>query len=296
VVGRAWDAVAASIGRATGRPCKISQTSPVGGGCINRGFHLQGGGRDFFVKLNAASALSMFEAEAAGLEEIAITGTVRVPRPVCAGRDDTQAWLVLEYLPLSGGEPRAMAVLGERLAAMHRITQPRFGWTRDNTIGSTPQINRQESEWTEFWRLHRLGYQLDLAGRNGYRGALQHKGEQLLDRLAQSFRGYRPAASLLHGDLWAGNAAVSAAGEPVIFDPAVYYGDREADLAMTQLFGAFPTEFYHSYQATWPLDPGYRERRDLYNLYHVLNHLNLFGGGYLRQAQEMMDKLLAACA
>jgi protein-ribulosamine 3-kinase len=292
----AWYAVAASIARATGKPFKVDQASSVTGGCINRGFHLQGGGRDFFVKLNAASALPMFEAEAEGLEEIAITGTVRVPRPVCAERDDTQAWLALEYLPLSGGEPRAMAILGERLAAMHRITQPRFGWTRDNTIGSTPQINRQEPEWVEFWRLHRLGYQLDLAGRNGYRGALQHKGEQLLERLAQLFRGYRPAASLLHGDLWAGNAAMSAGGEPVIFDPAVYYGDREADLAMTCLFGGFPPQFYRSYQDAWPLDAGHRERRDLYNLYHVLNHLNLFGGGYLRQAQEMTDRLLAACA
>ncbi|HTS55258.1 MAG TPA: fructosamine kinase family protein [Burkholderiales bacterium] len=296
MVGRAWDAVAASIGRATGRPFKISQARQVGGGCINRAFHLQGGGRNFFAKLNAGSALSTFEAEAAGLEEIAITATVRVPRPVCVGHDDTQAWLVLEYLPLSAAGPRAMAALGERLAAMHRVTRPRFGWVRDNTIGATPQVNQHESEWTEFWRRHRLGYQLGLAARNGYREALQHKGERLLEELAQWFRGYRPAASLLHGDLWAGNAAMNVGGEPVIFDPAVYYGDREADLAMTCLFGGFAPEFYRSYQEAWPLEPGHRERRDLYNLYHVLNHLNLFGGGYLRQAQDMMDRLLGACA
>lgn len=296
MVGRAWDAVAASIARATGKSFKVDQASPVGGGCINRSFHLRGGGRDFFVKVNAPSALPTFEAEAAGLGQIASTGTVRVPRPVCAERDETQAWLALEYLPLSPGGPRAMALLGKRLAAMHRITQAHFGWTRDNTIGATPQINRQEPEWSEFWRLHRLGYQLDLAGRNGYRGALQDKGQRLLERLAQWFEGYRPAASLLHGDLWRGNAAMSADGEPVIFDPAVYYGDREADLAMTSLFGGFPPEFYRSYQDAWPLEPGHHERRDFYNLYHVLNHLNLFGGGYLRQAQEMVDRLLGARA
>jgi fructosamine-3-kinase len=164
VVCPAWDAVAASIARATGKSFKVEQASPGGGGCINRCFHLRGGGCDFFVKVNTPSTLPMFEAEAAGLAEIASTGTVRVPRPVCAERDETQAWLALEYLPLSPGRPRAMALLGERLAAMHRITHARFGWKRDNTIGATPQINRQEPEWTEFWRLHRQGA-TDTAGR-----------------------------------------------------------------------------------------------------------------------------------
>jgi protein-ribulosamine 3-kinase len=187
-----------------------------------------------------------------------------------------------------------MAALGEQLAAMHRATRDRFGWRRDNTIGSTPQVNMQLSDWVEFWRRHRLGYQLDLAARNGYRGALQDKGAQLLERLPQFFKGYRPAASLLHGDLWGGNAAVTAGGEPVIFDPAVYYGDREADLAMTTLFGGFTPAFYRAYETQWPLDPGHRERHELYNLYHVLNHLNLFGGGYRAQAEGMIDRLLAA--
>lgn len=289
-----WPAIAESIEHATGVPFVVERTNRVGGGCINQGFELHGGGREVFVKLNTAASLSMFEAEAAGLEEIAATGTVRVPCPVCAGADTVHAWLVLEYLPLSANSGKGMAALGERLAAMHRATRDRFGWRRDNTIGSTPQVNTQLSDWVEFWRRYRLGYQLDLAARNGYRGALQDKGTQLLERLPQFFQGYRPAASLLHGDLWGGNAAATAGGEPVIFDPAVYYGDREADLAMTTLFGGFTPAFYRAYETQWPLHPGHRDRRELYNLYHVLNHLNLFGGGYRAQAEEMIDRLLAA--
>jgi fructosamine-3-kinase len=289
-----WDAVAASIHKATGRACKVESTSAVGGGCINQGFRLQSGGRDFFVKLNTSASLAMFEAEAAGLEEIAATGTVRVPRPLCAAADLDRAWLVLEYLPLSATRSRNLATLGEQLAAMHRVTHARFGWTRDNTIGSTPQVNTEHASWVEFWRLHRLGYQLDLAALRGYGGELQHKGAKLLEQLPQFFSSYRPGASLLHGDLWGGNAAVTSTGEPVIFDPAVYFGDREADIAMTELFGGFPPDFYQAYAATWPLDSGHRERRELYNLYHVLNHLNLFGGGYLAQAEGMIARLLAA--
>ncbi len=294
MVSQAWKAVAASIARATGEPFQVHHATPVGGGCINQGFQLQGSGREFFVKLNTASALAMFEAEAAGLKEIAATNTVRVPLPICLESDRERAWLVLQYLPLSSGGPRSMAVLGERLAAMHRITHERYGWTRDNTIGATPQVNARLADWSEFWTQHRLGYQLDLAARNGHGGELQRKGALLLDRVASLFVGHRPAASLLHGDLWNGNAAATTGNEPVIFDPAVYYGDRETDLAMTTLFGGFPSEFYLAYESVWPLDPGHRGRRDLYNLYHVLNHLNLFGGGYLRQAQEMIDRLLAA--
>jgi fructosamine-3-kinase len=236
----------------------------------------------------------MFEAEASGLKEIAATSTVRVPLPICAESDRERAWLVLQYLPLASGGPRAMAALGVRLAAMHRITHERFGWARDNTIGATPQVNARLGDWGEFWTQSRLGYQLDLAARNGHRGELQRKGALLLERVPNMFVGHRPAASLLHGDLWGGNAAATSGNEPVVFDPAVYYGDREVDLAMTTLFGGFPAEFYSAYESVWPLGAGYRERRDLYNLYHVLNHLNLFGGDYLRQAQGMIDRLLAA--
>ncbi len=285
--------LARHIASATGRAFTPDSRQGVGGGCINQALVLEGGAQRYFVKLNAAARLPMFEAEAEGLREIAATRTVRVPSPVCSGTAGGQAFLVLEYLPLCGADGRAQERLGRELAQMHRATTPRFGWTRDNTIGSTPQPNHETDDWDAFWRKQRLGFQLGLAADNGYGGALQRDGEKLLERLPALFRDYRPLASLLHGDLWGGNAAATDTGEPVIFDPAVYYGDREADLAMTELFGGFSARFHAAYREAWPLDTGYRVRKNLYNLYHVLNHLNLFGGGYRAQAQQMIERLLA---
>jgi fructosamine-3-kinase len=287
------DAIARAISQATGESFKPQSRQDVSGGCINNTEILDGGGRRYFVKSNDAARLAMFEAEAAGLAEIAKSNSVRVPRPICTGRHGGQAYLVLEYLEFGGGGDKADALLGRQLAAMHRATHARFGWQRDNTIGSTPQINSEETDWPTFYREHRLRYQLKLAAENGYRGSLQAQGGQLLERLAVFFSAYTPPPSLLHGDLWGGNHAALADGTPVIFDPAVYYGDREADLAMTELLGGFGSGFYSAYHAAWPLDPGYRVRKDLYNLYHVLNHLNLFGGGYRGQAEQLIDRLLA---
>jgi protein-ribulosamine 3-kinase len=286
-----WDAIAAGISAATREPFTIVRRSGWGGGCISDACVIEGGGRRYFVKLNRADKAEMFAAEAQGLAEILATGTLRVPAPVCHGADGRTAWLVLEYLELGGrGDARELA---RRLAALHRITGTSFGWRRDNTIGSTPQVNTPESDWIAFWREHRLGFQLRLAARNGFRGALQAKGERLLERLDAFFPGYTPLPSLLHGDLWGGNHGYTAGGEPVVFDPAVYYGDREADLAMTELFGGFGPRFYAAYQEAWPLNPGYAVRKHLYNLYHVLNHANLFGGGYASQAEGMLQRLLA---
>jgi fructosamine-3-kinase len=290
------DHIAAHIARVTGEPFVVQRGSAVGGGCINTATVLEGDGRRYFVKLNDASRIEMFEAEMDGLEEIARTSTVRVPRPVCCGAAGGRAYIVMEYIRLGGGGRDTQAALGRALAAMHRCTAGRFGWHRDNTIGSTPQVNTPCSGWAEFYREHRLRFQLELAARNGYRGALQRDGARLLAGIEGFFRGYAPVASLLHGDLWAGNASADASGVPVIFDPAVYYGDREADIAMTELFGGFGRGFYDAYSGAWPLDAGYGVRRTLYNLYHVVNHLNLFGGGYLSQAEHMTRELLAELA
>ncbi len=287
------EAVARAISQASGERFTPATRQGVGGGCINNTEILEGGGRRYFVKSNDAARLAMFEAEAAGLAEIAATNSVRVPRPICTGRHDGRAFLVLEYLDIGGGGGNSDALLGRQLAVMHRATHTRFGWRRANTIGSTPQINNEEDDWIVFYREHRLRFQLTLAAENGYRGSLHAHGERLLERLPVFFCAYTPPPSLLHGDLWGGNHATLADGTPVIFDPAVYYGDREADLAMTELFGGFGAGFYSAYRAAWPLDPGYRVRKDLYNLYHVLNHLNLFGGGYRGQAERLIDRLLA---
>jgi fructosamine-3-kinase len=183
--------------------------------------------------------------------------------------------------------------LGELLAVQHRVTREKFGWHRDNTIGSTPQSNIESADWVEFLREQRLRPQLKLAENNGARADLIDSGERLCERLAHFFTDYRPAPSLLHGDLWGGNWASDAGGQPVLFDPAVYFGDREADIAMTHLFGGFGPSFYEAYWRTWPLDAGVTSRVALYNLYHVLNHFNLFGGGYAQQALAMTQRLLA---
>lgn len=281
------------VSTATGQPFVTRQRRPLGGGCISQSWKISDDRREFFVKVNAATGLPMFEAEAAGLAELAATRTVRVPRPVCWGVAAGQAYLVLEYLPLGGSGARAMEILGRQLAALHQLPQPYFGWHRDNTIGSTPQPNGHCDDWVEFWRERRLGFQLDLAARNGHGGELQRRGEAVLSRLEGLYAGHRPQPALLHGDLWGGNTGCLADGEPVIFDPAVYYGDREADLAMTELFGGFSERFHAAYRETLPLEPGYPRRRTLYNLYHVLNHLNLFGGGYRAQAERMLAQLLA---
>ncbi len=284
-------AVAEAISVASGAPFSTGRVSPLGGGDINQAFGISDGARRYFVKANDAARLPMFEAEAAALDAMAATGCVRVPRPLCAGIADDQAFLVLEFLPLHGGGDAAR--LGAQLAELHRVPQDRFGWAHDNWIGSTPQPNGWASGWIEFWREQRLGFQLRLAASNGHGGALQRDGEALLVKLDAFFDGYAPAPSLLHGDLWGGNHGYLDDGSPVLFDPASYVGDRECDLAMSELFGGYAPAFYAAYREAWPLDPGYAARRPLYNLYHVLNHANLFGGGYAAQAARMIAGLLA---
>ncbi len=286
-----WPDITAAIAHATGGAFRIEQRTPVGGGCINSAWRIEGQGQRYFVKINNSAFGGMFAAETAGLSAIAATRTLRVPHPVCHGTNRNASWLVLEYIELS--RKSNMRLLGAQLAALHRVTGRHYGWPHDNTIGATPQINTASDDWCAFWREHRLGYQLRLAATNGYVGRLQQLGGRLLNHLPELLSEHRPQPSLLHGDLWSGNAGSDANGAPVIFDPAAYYGDREADLAMTELFGGFSAEFYADYREAYPLEAGYARRKILYNLYHVLNHLNLFGGGYLAQAEDMMAELLA---
>ena len=285
------EAIAENIADSTGVVAGSEHLGHVSGGDINQAMRLRHGDATYFVKLNSARQLDMFEAEAAGLQELQQADALKIPQPVCWGSNHESAWLVMENLSLGGrGDPVA---LGEGLAAMHRITQSQYGWFRDNTIGSTPQSNTPNDDWIEFWREQRLRFQLNLAERHGAGSALLSRGEQLLERFPALFDSYHPVPSLLHGDLWSGNYAYTEEGRPAIFDPAVYFGDREADLAMTELFGSFGGDFYAAYEDAWPTDPGYKTRRTFYNLYHILNHFNLFGGGYASQAQGMLDSLLS---
>jgi len=251
---------------------------------------LEGGGRRYFAKTNARSELDNFAAEADGLAALSAAGA-RVPVPVCQGQAGEQAFLVLEHLELRGNGD--YAALGRSLAKVHSIRGESFGWRRNNYIGRTPQLNQCSPSWSDFWCEARLGPQLDLARKNGFGESLLKKGEQLAEAVPGLLSEHAPTASLLHGDLWSGNAGFLADGAPVLFDPAVYWGDREADLAMTELFGGFPQDFYSAYAEAAPLAPGYAVRKTLYNLYHVLNHANLFGGGYSAQAERMIERLLA---
>jgi fructosamine-3-kinase len=287
-----WEEICKQISNVTNESFIMKQQSGVGGGCINTAQRLQGqDGRHYFVKLNTQSKLSMFEAEADGLKELSQSNTIKVPAPICTGTAANQAYIVMEDLQLGGSG--SMEAFAEQLAQMHQCTNKQFGWYRENTIGSTPQMNDWCNDWVEFWRQYRLGYQLDLAKRNGGSKRLLDKGERLLQEFEVLFANHKPEASLLHGDLWSGNYAFTIEGEATIFDPAVYYGDREADIAMTELFGGFGGSFYSVYENVLPLDAGYKIRKTFYNLYHILNHFNMFGGGYGSQSEGMVERLLA---
>jgi protein-ribulosamine 3-kinase len=286
------DAIARALAARLGTPVRETSAGRVHGGSINECHRLQTGCGPLFVKLADARLRPMLEAEAEGLRELA-AAAVRVPQVLAVGEAAESAYLALEWIDFVPGSRSTESRFGEQLANQHRLSAERFGWHRDNTIGSTPQQNAWSDDWVAFFRERRLRFQLELARRRAPGPHLEARGAELLERVGEFFATYRPIPSLLHGDLWGGNFAADEHGSPVIFDPAVYYGDRETDLAMTQLFGGFGAGFHAAYEAAWSLDSGARVRVDLYNLYHVLNHLNLFGGGYARKAETMIDRLLA---
>ena len=265
----------------------------AGGGGFATCERWESGSGPVFVKVADRERLPLLEAEAAGLRELADAAALRVPGVLAVGLAGSQAFLALEWIEFRAATSRTEARLGGLLAAQHRVTAPRFGWHHDNTIGATAQSNAWTDDWPRFFADRRLGFQLDLAAQHGHSGRLIERGHRLCEQLDVLLRGHRPLPSLLHGDLWGGNWAADESGKPVVFDPAVYFGDREADLAMTRLFGGFGRAFYDAYESAWPLAAGATLRFDLYNLYHVLNHLNLFGGGYRGQAEALIDRLLA---
>jgi protein-ribulosamine 3-kinase len=239
-----------------------------------------------FVKSVPLADVAMLDAEAEGLRALGACGAIVVPVVIEQGTREGKAFLATSWLDF-GDTPRGEA-MGRALARLHRAAQgPRYGWARDNFIGRTPQVNGWNDDWIAFFRERRLRPQFERAARYELRDT-----DALLDAVPRLLRGHTPPPSLLHGDLWSGNAAMLASGEPAIFDPAVYYGDREADIAMTHLFGGFDASFYSGYEDEWPLPPGQQLRRDLYNLYHIVNHLNLFGGSYRAQAQATIARLL----
>lgn len=242
-----------------------------------------------FVKVLPRAASARLVAEAEGLA--ALAPAVRVPQIRAQGETEAQAWLALEWLELRRPGLKSAEALGRAIAAAHGVSAEEFGWHADNWIGAARQRNAWMPDWTRFFAERRMAPQLAVASRLGA-NTLVRLGERLLAVLPELLGGHRPPPALVHGDLWGGNWAALPDGTPVVFDPAVHYADRECDLAMSELFGGFPASFYAAYRDAWPLDSGYDSRRSLYQLYHLLNHFNLFGGHYGRQAEVVMARLL----
>lgn len=286
-----WNQISQDISQALGTNFAIQEKRAVSGGCINQTYQLIGVDQNLFVKLNQANCVDMFRTEALALEQMLATQTIKVPRPICWGTAQDSSYLVLEWLQFArGGNHQAWETMGKNLAKMHQDQGSRqFGWRENNTIGATPQINSWMDNWADFFAEQRIAYQLKLARR---RGGSFPDPQKVVPRVKEHLRHRLPQPSLVHGDLWSGNAAILDSGEPVILDPACYYGDREVDLAMTELFGGFPAAFYQGYSQVWPLEQGYQQRKSLYNLYHILNHFNLFGGGYGVQAERILGEIL----
>ncbi|MEM6911025.1 MAG: fructosamine kinase family protein [Verrucomicrobiota bacterium] len=275
----------------TGQALSSPEVRSVSGGCIHQSFLLRSPEGAFFAKINSASCAPLLQAESEGLRHLATTKEIRVPRVLSQGTHGEQAFLLLEALdlvPLRAGQ----ASLGRKLAALHAHQAARHGFPQDNFIGATAQRNALEENWADFFTQHRIEFQIHLAEKHGYRLA---DSPRAVDRFHQLLSSHQPAPSLLHGDLWGGNAAeLASSQEPVLFDPAVFYGDRETDLAFTRLFGGFEARFYAAYQEASPLPPGWQERSVLYNLYHQLNHLNLFGESYLPAVSQILARLAQA--
>lgn len=295
----------------------LVRCKPVAGGCIHRAWSLElGDGRRLFVKTNSAAMLPLFEAEAEGLGALAAStdAALRIPAPLFCGLEGERALLAMEWLDLrTSGVGDGWTRLGAGLARLHRrsssLDPGAFGWGHDNYIGSCLQSNGWWPDWGWFFAERRIRPQFELAAASGgpWQERLRQPIESLLALMPAWLNDHGPLPSLVHGDLWGGNVSLLGSGSEsarlggsacaAVFDPAVYRGDREVDLAMARLFGGFPEPFFNGYEAEWPLAPGHRQRAHLYNLYHLLNHANLFGGGYWQQAEARiweLHKLISA--
>lgn len=274
--------------RSAGDQTPVRAVRAMGGGCINHARRVETERGVYLLKTNPSAPAGMFAAEARGLALLRAVGAVRVPQVLA----QDEGMILLEFIDGGGSRAWDQAALGEALAALHRAPtpSPAYGLDHDNFIGPTPQPNGWQSDWVAFFRERRLRPQVELAARGGRLPLPRRRGlERVMERLEELLGGVERRPSLLHGDLWAGNVLAAEGGAPALIDPAIYYGDREAEIAYTQLFGGFSTAFYRAYQAAWPLDPGFDRRRGVYNLYHLLNHLNLFGEGYGEEVDAVIE-------
>ena len=277
----------------------VIATSPVGGGCISEAMRVvvrnaTGDEPTLFVKSNHREMLDNFQCEAAGLRELAAAETVRVPQPIAVGEGGGRALLVTTWIESGRRDAEFFSRFGRQLAALHQATRgTRIGWQRDNYLGTARQPNEARTSWAEFVADQRIGYQLRWAIDQGLAdGRLARDGQRIIDRMPELLQGRDEETSLLHGDLWSGNYLCDSSGAVVIVDPAVYYGCREAEFGMLRLFGGCPAEFDQAYQDQWPMPGGWQRRASVYVLYHLLNHLNLFGRGYAGQCRQVAAEIL----
>ncbi len=290
---------------------KVVSFGVSGGGCINNGIQINTeNGDSFFVKYNQKPPKNMFQCEKNGLDELRKSEALRIPLVYGVSdrnygddvpdhrsnySDNVPSFIILEHIHNSKSSKSSKSFyedFGRELAKMHKFTSDKYGFYEDNYIGSTPQRNTVENDWVEFFGKHRIENQLRMAKNNGLATReLIAKTEQLLNKLGDIMGNVDEPPALLHGDLWSGNYMVDENGDAVLIDPATYYGSRETDLAMTEMFGVFPSSFYSSYNEEYPIQKGYDDRKLVYKLYHYMNHLNLFGSGYLGSCLSILSRL-----
>ncbi|NQZ28185.1 MAG: fructosamine kinase family protein [Colwellia sp.] len=301
-----WHSIEQAISIETGKPFYISTTQEISlGGTkasaftslldnkappLNLTFKVSDGQRCYFIKINNKDYLENYQAEAYSLKQLNTLANIASPKVTTLGTSLDKSFLVLDYIDFSKAKPILWYQLGQQLAQMHYETRHgQFGWQHDNYIGSTIQPNQWSSNWTTFFADQRIAWQLQLLSeRSIVLGNIEHIAQVCHDALLH----HQVTPCLVHGDLWQGNTGFSGE-QAMIFDPACYYGDREVDIAMTELFGHFPDDFYHGYQAEYPLDEGYGQRKLVYNFYHILNHANIFGGIYIDQAKAALSRIMS---
>ena len=286
-----WQAISTQLSETLMFSFEIIEKTKLQGGEVNDCYMISDGEQRYFVKTNKRDFLSKFEVEAENIRIMRESNTVFVPELIMTGKTKENAFIVLNYLPVKPLDNAANSFkFGQQLAKLHQWgEQKEYGFDQDNYLGATLQPNKWDKKWNRFFAEQRIGWQLQL---------MQEKGINLVDindfthLISDKLAGHQPKPSLLHGDLWHGNAASSVFG-PICYDSACYWGDRECDLAMTELFEGFQPEFYQGYESVFPLEPGYHDRKEIYNLYHLLNHYNLFGGHYLAESERAINKVLS---
>lgn len=283
-----WHFVSEQISETINYDFICDDIRPVEGGDTHKAFKISDGRKRFFVKTNSERFIHNFKCEAAGLEQFRNANIVRCPKPICHGVVENQSFLVLEHITFKEASEHDWYELGQALAKLHQQTQPHYGAENSNFIGPTKQRNGWSDDWPSFFAEHRIGYMLKQLANKSIRFV---DIDQAVDAVKLQLQGHRPKASLLHGDLWVGNVGFHN-HHPVLFDPAYYFGDRETDVAMTELFSGFPKAFYEGYSQSWPLEQGYQQRKSIYQLYHILNHALMFGGHYTKSAKSTFEQLV----